>query len=397
MKRKAFDLIKNHVKEKEFTIITGARQIGKTTLIKQIFEEIGGEFSVYINLERKSILDDLNQNPENIFKYFTNNNKTRLTAFIDEIQYLDDPSNFLKLLYDDHADKIKIVATGSSAFYIDKSFKDSLAGRKKIFELKTLDFEEFLIFKNENNILKDLQNIRAGNLEKSLFEAQIWILMEEYATFGGYPAVILDNNVASKKERLYEIRDSFLKRDIQDAGVINEDKFYKLCMLLSSQIGNLLNINELSNTLNISNATVENYLYVLQKCFHITLLKPFYNNLRKELVKMPKIYFNDLGLRNVMLEGFNSIDTRIDKGAVLENLVFRRLSEIYRPNQIKFWRTTEGNEVDFVIEEVLNIGRGIEIKFSNSEIKPNKYKIFSETYPTFPLEFVTWRGKSLLL
>lgn len=398
MRRKQYETIKNHLDKREFTIVTGARQIGKTTILKQLEQDLEKEKQpvVFLNLERKNLLAELNENPENVFNYITSDETKRTIVLIDEIQYLEDPTNFVKLLFDEYATKIKIVATGSSAFYIDKNFKDSLAGRKKIFELKTLDFEEFLTFKAENKLVTELLKLRGNKIKNSLLEAQLWIQLEEYLTYGGYPAVVLDNNIENKIERLYELRDSFLKRDILESGVNNEEKFYKLCILLAGQIGNLLNTNELAKTLQMSNVTIENYLYVLQKCFHIVIIKPFYNNLRKELTKMPKVFFNDLGLRNAMLESFGKFELKPDKGAILENLVFRRLSEKYTSNKLKFWRTTEGNEVDFIIDDTIENKKALEVKFSESEVKPTKYKAFQQTYPEFEFDFITWKNSELL-
>ena len=397
--RKILQDLLAHTQKREFTILIGARQTGKSTLLKQVAESLtaSGETVVMLNLERKNILLEINQNPENILKYVQQNKEGKIFILIDEIQYLDDPTNFLKLIYDEYADRIKIIATGSSAFYIDIKFKDSLAGRKKIFELKTLDFEEFLHFKNEENQLKELQLLRNNDIQKSILEEQLWISLEEYITFGGYPAVVLENNTIDKIELLQEIRDSFLKRDILEAGITDETKFYNLLILLAGQTGNLLNINELSNTLRLTHQATEQFLYVLQKCFHISLIKPFYHNLRKELVKMPKVYFNDLGLRNALINYFAPLQQRADKGALLENYVYRRLSERYSNDQIKFWRTTDGNEVDFVVEETAFGGQAIEVKFSSAEGTPKKYKKFNELYPNYPLAFYSWREKEMFL
>ena len=397
--RKIFQDLLAHTQKREFTILIGARQTGKSTLLKQVAENLtaSGETVVMLNLERKNILLEINQNPENVLKYVQQNNPNKTFILIDEIQYLDDPTNFLKLIYDEYADRIKIIATGSSAFYIDIKFKDSLAGRKKIFELKTLDFEEFLHFKNEEIQLKELQLLRNNDIQKSILEEQLWVSLEEYITFGGYPAVVLENKTNDKIELLQEIRDSFLKRDILEAGITDETKFYNLLILLAGQTGNLLNINELANTLRLTHQATEQFLYVLQKCFHISLIKPFYHNLRKELVKMPKVYFNDLGLRNALINYFAPIQQRADKGALLENYVFRRLSERYSNDQIKFWRTTDGNEVDFVVEENAFGGQAIEVKFSSVEGAPKKYKKFNELYANYPLTFYSWREKEMFL
>ena len=398
LKRKQYESLKAHIPQKEFTVLIGARQTGKSTILRQLSAELleEGEEVVFLNLERKDILLLLDQSPENIFRFIPTTSHKRVIVLIDEIQYLNDPTNFLKLLFDEHADRLKIVATGSSAFYIDRQFKDSLVGRKRIFEMPTLDFEEFLLFKNQTLLLNDLIALRNGSIEKSIWEELLWVALEEYITFGGYPAVVLAANAQEKIIYLQEIRDSFIKRDILEAGINNEAKFYRLMLLLSSQIGNLLNTNEIANTLQINNATVEQYLYVLQKCFHVGLLKPFFQNLRKELIKMPKLYFNDLGLRNVLLNYFEPLEQRTDKGALLENYVYLRLSQQYK-EQVKFWRTADGNEIDFVIEQVYGSGKAVEVKFNKTEAKPSKYKKFQEQYPNFPLSFQSWREAVMLV
>ena len=399
IRRKKHTIISNHISKREFTILIGARQIGKSTLLKQLFEELkqNGEAVFFLNLDRKDILEELNQNPENLLKICPLQSDKKIIVFIDEIQYLDDATNFLKLLFDEYSTQLKIVATGSSAFYIDRQFNDSLVGRKKIFQMGTLDFEEFLLFKNRADLVNEISQFKSKKKSKSIQENLLWAYMDEFINYGGYPAVVLEENVEDKIELLREIRDSYIKREVLESGITDETKFYRMLMLLASQTGNLLNVNEISNTLRISNATVENYLYVLQKCFHITLLKPFYANLRKELTKMPKVYINDLGLRNVLINYFSPLEQRADKGAVLENFSFRLLSERFEEDQIKYWRTADGNEVDFVIETSYLKGFAVEIKFSEQEAKTSKYNKFIQNYPDFPLEFWWWKKMDLLL
>lgn len=112
---------------------------------------------------------------------------------------------------------------------------------------------------------------------------------------------------------------------------------------------------------------------------------------------MPKVYFNDLGLRNVLINYFAPLEQRADKGALLENYVYRRIMEQYPKDQLKFWRTADGNEVDFIIEENAFSGKAIEVKFNATEANPNKYKKFTEAYPHFPLQFNAWREHNLML
>ena len=398
VQRKKYIEIVKHLSKKEFTILIGARQIGKSTLLKQLFEDLNqkGETVYFLNLDRKEILDELDESPENLFKICPLQTDKKIIVFIDEIQYLKDATTFVKLLFDEYSDRLKIVATGSSAFYIDKQFNDSLVGRKKIFQMGTLDFEEFLIFKGRNDLVEEVLKLKNKKKQKSIQENVLWAFMDEFVNYGGYPAVVLENDIAQKIELLKDIRDSFIKRDILESGITDETKFYRMLMLLASQSGNLLNVNEISNTLRMTNATVENYLYVLQKCFHITLVKPFYNNLRKELTKMPKVYINDLGLRNVLINYFSPLEQRADKGMVLENLCFRLLFERFDQDQVKYWRTADGNEVDFVVETSYLKGFAVEVKFGEQEVKSSKYNKFIQNYPDFPLEFWWWKKMELL-
>ena len=398
VQRKKQTLIAEHLSKKEFTILIGARQIGKSTLLKQLFADLNqkGETVYFLNLDRKEILDELNESPENLFKICPLQPDKKIIVFIDEIQYLDDATTFIKLLFDEYSNRLKIVATGSSAFYIDKQFNDSLVGRKKIFQMGTLDFEEFLLFKGRNDLVEEVLKLKNKKKVKSIQENVLWGYMDEFMNYGGYPAVVLENDIAQKIELLKDIRDSFIKRDILESGITDETKFYRMLMLLASQSGNLLNVNEISNTLRITNATVENYLYVLQKCFHISVVKPFYKNLRKELTKMPKVYLNDLGLRNVLINYFSTLEQRADKGMVLENLSFRLLSERFDQDQIKYWRTADGNEVDFVVETSYLKGFSVEVKFNEQDVKPNKYNKFTQNYPDFPLEFWWWKKMDLM-
>ena len=391
MIRNLFAKLLQHIEKKEFTIITGARQTGKSTLMRQLNEHCkqNNVPSVFLNLENKQILSDLDASPLNVFSYLPDA-ESRIVVFIDEVQYLKEPSNFLKLLYDEYVEKIKIVATGSSAFYLDKSFTDSLAGRKRIFWLSPCSFDEYLGLRGKNDLMRELAEIQKNARYKSLLIDVLRQEFESFMLFGGYPAVIIEPDRKEKILRLAEIRDSFLKRDILESGVQNEIAFYNLFHLLASQTGNLLNANELSSTLRIRSETIANYVYVLQKCFHITLVKPFYQNLRKELTKMPKVYLHDNGMRNSLLNNFQPINERIDKGMLWENTVFSLLCEKHNIDEIFFWRTADGNEVDFVLPKIEN-PQAIECKFDANTKNSTKYKKFIENYPNIPFSFYSFQ------
>ena len=387
MRRNLFESLVAHLDKKEFTILTGARQTGKSTLLRQL-ETYCKELSrpcIFLNLENRDILSILDENPLNLLTYLPNL-EDRVIVFLDEIQYLKDPSNLMKLLYDDHVKKVKLVATGSSAFYIDDHFRDSLAGRKRVFQLLTCSFDEYLRLNEKDDLLIAYDRILSDKQAKT---AQLEYLRQEwhsYLLYGGYPAVITEPDQKEKIERLKEIRDSFVKRDILESGVQNETAFFHLFRLLAEQSGRMVNVHELSGNLRIKNDTVNNYLLILQKCFHLALIKPFYRNLRKELTKMPKGFLLDSGLRNSLLNNFQSIPDRMDKGELWETAVFRALADRYGEDEIYYWRTADGNEVDFILPEI-ETSFAVEAKYDEAAIKSSKYKKFTETYPEIPLHF----------
>jgi predicted AAA+ superfamily ATPase len=307
---------------------------------------------------------------------------------VDEVQYASDPTHFLKFLYDKYEGNVKIVATGSSAFYIDRKFTDSLAGRKRVFQLYPLSFEEYLNFYGDTELLAEFEATRRQPSYVSPRSIALKSVFYEYLTFGGYPAVALEPDFAEKKLLLNELKNAYVKRDIAESGVSMEAKFYLLFQLLADQTGNLVNRHELSKTIQVDTKTVDNYLYVLEKCNHIHQLKPFFRNIQKELTKMPKVYFNDLGLRNSLVNRFGDIDSRADKAALLENYYFIRLRQEYDADQLRFWRTTERQEIDFIVETSFGEGFALEVKWNKQSFNPEKLTKFSSAYPKFKLSAV---------
>lgn len=393
--RKLLASIKKHIPNKRHTIITGARQVGKTSLLKLIYQQLSAEQKdvFYLSFEDIKLLNAVNEHPEKILTFIAitpkpiieGESKSRIYLLLDEIQYAKDPTNFLKFFYDKYEGNIKIIATGSSAFYIDRKFEDSLAGRKRIFNLFPLSFEEFLSFKDADNLLSEITTLRQQPDYQSSSIAHLKTFFYEYLNYGGYPAIVLEDDFTEKKLLLEELKNAYIKRDLLESGVEKEGKFYLLLQLLADQIGSLVNKHELASTVQIDGRTVDQYLYILQKCYHIQLLRPFYRNVRKELTKMPKVYFNDLGLRNAFLNRFGEVNDRSDKGELLENFYFLQFRQNYSIDQIKFWRTADKQEVDFIIEESFGEGQAFELKWNKAAFKPSKYKKFREHYPTFPL------------
>jgi len=378
-RRLLFEDLKSHLSKKQITLLIGARQVGKTTLLKQLQTETQqhGQDTHYITLEDPQYLELLNEHPDKLFDIIPpvrDDHKTIL--FIDEIQYLNDPSNFLKYHYDEHQAMLKLVVTGSSAFYIDEKFKDSLAGRKRIFTLPTLTFPEFLLFQNRGELVR---YVNSGSLPL-LHQTELDRKLNEYLIYGGYPDVVLESNLDEKQAILKELSDSYVKKDALEARLRYPDVYMKLLKRIASQFG-LFNANEAGNDLKIDRVTVETYLHVMQRSFHVSRVTPFSRNASKELRKMPKLYLNDLGLRNYFVNDFSPIAIRDDRGDLLENYAFRLFLDHYSLDNIKFWRTQKGQEVDFIIAEK----NAYEIKYDQSAYTPSKYQYFKEKYPEIPL------------
>ncbi len=372
-------------KTDEMLIFIGPRQSGKTTVLKQIkndLEKQGGA-CFFLDLEDPEYLGLLNQSPKNLFKIFSINSDKKNFIFVDEVQYLNNPSNFLKYLFDEYKEKLKLIISGSSAFYLDRKFKDSLAGRKKIFNVYTLSFREFLKFKKEDNLTRE--NFGKISLEE---KSKVSLYYREFMIFGGYPRVVL-SSMEDKKDVLKEIAYSYIKKDIYEANIRQDEMFYNLFKILAAQTGCLVNASELANTLNLSKTAIDNYLYVMQKSFHLALIRPFFQNVRKEITKMPKVYFFDLGLRNFFVNDFSQFETRSDKGQLLENAVFRQLLEKYETDEIKFWRTIDQKEIDFITED-----SAWEAKTDSGRFREKKYKLFLENYPEKKLSFVSMDVKT---
>lgn len=389
MRRYLFSDLYRHLEKKPFTILVGARQTGKTTLLKQLYSAAkeDGKATFFFNLEQMDIRSVLNADPLNLLKYLPRTD-SRKYIFIDEIQYLDDPSNFLKLLYDQYFDSVKIIATGSSAFYIDEKFKDSLAGRKRIFTLGTCSFEEYLEMREEISLLEEWKRVSDDPEAKTIRLAELDAALDDYIIFGGYPEVVCERDPDEKIALLRELRDSFLQKDIDEAGIKSADRFYRLYTLLAAQAGSAVNVSELSKILGISTVNVEKYLFVLQKSFHIALIRPFFRNVKKELVKMPKAYVMDTGMRNCLINYFPEKLGLGDDGALFENFVYHRLYERYDRDDIRYWRTADQREVDFVIDAPRKKA-AFEVKYNSASARPKKYRLFTENYPEYHLKFVS--------
>lgn len=390
------DTLRANLANDYLLVVVGARQSGKTTLLRTLYREMEETRRpvFFLNLERLDLVHLLNERPENLFQILPPLTQPA-TVFIDEIQYLADPTNFLKFIHDEHKERLKLVVSGSSAFYIDTKFRDSLAGRKRIFHNHTLSFPEFLRFKQREELAQYLPRQFSPNEGFSLaaqfpvlYRTELLRLFAEFACYGGYPRVVLAEGAEEKRLVLEDLVHSSAKKDVLEAGIRSPERYFQLLQLLAAQTGGLINRNELASTLRLSAQAVEHYLYVMQKSFQIALVRTYHTNIRKELTKMPKAYFLDQGIRNYLMNNFDDFSIRADKGAFLENLVFRQVLARFPLDAIRFWRTQDKNELDFVVD-----GRyGFEVKASPQTFSPARYNAFSARNPGIGIDVVSFDG-----
>ncbi|AEH44598.1 hypothetical protein Thein_0718 [Thermodesulfatator indicus DSM 15286] len=388
LKRDIIDNLLKNISNDYILIIVGARQTGKTSVLLYLQNLLGKKEAVsYLSLEDPTLLSLLNEHPHDLFDIIGPVTERHI-VLIDEIQYLKDPSNFLKYHYDFNRDKLKLIVTGSSAFYIDQKFKDSLAGRKRIFLLKPLSLKEVLYFKSIK-----IPNLHINRDEyisyPLLYRDKIAGTIKEMLIYGSYPAVVLENNSEEKRTILYELVSSYTKKDILESGLTSQEEYFLFLKILASQIGSLVNLSEIASTLRISRYKIDKFVSIALKCFHLYRIRPFFKNVRKELSKTPKFYFFDCGLRNALLNNFELLNTRQDTGQLFENFVFNFLGDLFGYENIQFWRTKDKNEIDFIVEQK----RAVEAKYSDSSIKLGRYRYFLEKY-NLPLHFLIFKRSS---
>jgi len=362
IKRKIFSDLKKHLSKREITLITGPRQSGKTTLMEMLKEHLdqNGERTLFLNLDIEWDMTYFETQAMLIKKIELELGKNKGFVFIDEIQRKENAGLFLKGLFDLKL-PYKFIVSGSGSLELKEKIHESLIGRKRLFELTTITFEEFINYKTSYKYTKNLDSFFEIEKEKTRQ------LLMEYMNFGGYPRVILETEAKEKLKIIDEIYRSILEKDI--AYLLKVEKteaLSSLVKILSSQTGNLINYSELSSTLNISYQTVKKYLWYCHKIFIFESVTPYARNVRKEITKSPVIYFWDLGLRNYSLGLFGHLNSPSECGFVFENLVFLMLKEKiqYSSTKLHFWRTKDKAEVDFILDSGSDI-IPFEVKFQS--------------------------------
>lgn len=379
IKRKLLVDLNAHLSKKEITFIIGPRQAGKTTLmllLKDYLDKKGAK-TLFMNLDIESDKQFFTSQSNLIQKIKLEIGSQGGYVFIDEIQRKEDAGIFLKGIYDMNL-PYKFIVSGSGSVELKEKIHESLIGRKRIFELSTLSFNEFVNFKTYNKYENKLAEFFSVDKEKTIE------LLKEYLNFGGYPRVVLEELLEEKKKIMNEIYQSYLERDISYLLRIRKtEDFTNLVRILASQIGNLYNASEISRTLGISQKTVKDYFWYLQKTFIIHKVTPYFKNIRKEITKSPVFYFYDLGLRNYATGAFGNVVSPQEMGMVFENFIFNIMKEKFQntSTEVHFWRTKDGAEVDFIVDSVRE-KFPVEVKYRDLR-KPEisrSYRSFVEKY-----------------
>lgn len=355
--------ITDNLYKNKVIILLGARQTGKTTMLKKIVAN--SDQSIWLNGDEYDIQE-----------YFKNATSTKLKGLIgnhnlvviDEAQRIENIGLGLKLLHDSFPE-IQIIATGSSAFELKNKTNEPLTGRKFEYQLFPLSFFE-------------LAQHHSELIEKRHLHSRL--------VFGSYPEVI--NNQGKEIEVLKLLADSYLFKDILMLDTIKKpEKLIKLLQALAFQIGSEVSYNEIGNLIGIDSKTVESYINLLEKAFIVFKLNSLSRNLRNELKLSKKVYFYDTGIRNAIINNFQIADTRQDIGALFENyLIAERLRyNEYNKRYVNrfFWRTKEQQEIDYIEEYNGNLF-AFEFKWNVAK-KATFTKTFTNAYPNTQTMVIT--------
>ena len=363
IKRILSENIQNVLYKNKAIILLGARQTGKTTLLRQLFENKTN--TLWLNGDEADV--------QNLFTTATSTSLRTVignytTVIIDEAQRIENVGLKLKLITD-QIPNVQLIATGSSAFELSNRINEPLTGRKWEFQLFPLSFSEMV---QHHGLLE----------EKRLLCYRL--------LYGYYPDVVV--NQGDEKRILRQLSDSYLYKDIlQWEGIQKPDRLLTLLKALAFQIGSQVSYNELSQTCGLDPKTVEKYILLLEKSFVIFRLSSFARNMRNELKFSKKIYFYDNGIRNSLISNFNQIEMRDDRGALWENfLVSERMKKLHY-NEIwsnpYFWRTKDQREIDY-IEEKDGAISAFEFKW-NIKKQPKINATFQTTYNVENLQVIS--------
>ena len=344
IKRELFYTIKPQLYHKNAIVITGMRQVGKTTLMRQLYNDFEGkrlwfdldnplDQMVFENIDYNAIYNDLNRMSDI-------KNDERLLVCIDEIQNLPEIIKIIKYLIDHYG--VKFIVTGSSNYYLRNLFPESLSGRKFLYILPVLSYREFLLF---NGQIQDIQP--APTLDEALQpKSRVNILKtkelySDYLEFGGFPEVVLTTDRETKRQILKNIFASFFEKDIKVFTELKDVRELRnLILLLAARNGNLVDVTKLASELEINRVKIYNYLEFLEGIFFLKMIPKYSKSIDRSVVGGKKIYFSDTGILNLV--------AKVTDGQLLETAVANQLS-IY--GELSFYNKRNKSEIDFILNK----------------------------------------------
>jgi predicted AAA+ superfamily ATPase len=343
-------------------ILLGSRQVGKTTLLKSLFEN--SSETIWLNADEPDIQAIFANISSKRFEAIIGNKKM---IIIDEAQRIPDIGLKMKLITD-QLPSIQLIATGSSAFELSNKLNEPLTGRKWEFKMYPISFQEMV---NHHGLLNEIR------------------LLPHRLVYGFYPDVV--NHQGNEKEILKQLSDSYLYKDLLMMDQIKKPSaLVKLLQALALQIGSQVSYHELAQICGLDGKTVEKYMMLLEQSYIIFRLASFSRNQRNELKKSRKVYFFDNGIRNALIANFEHIENRTDIGALWENyLVSERIKYLaFHQKWVNnwYWRTTEQQEIDYVEEENGQLS-AFEFKW-NPKAKGSVPSSFRQTYPAATINWI---------
>lgn len=355
IKRNIYSKLKKYIKKKEILALIGSRQVGKTTLMKQLFEEDKRK-KKFISFDSETDLNLFENNIEDFIKLHVKNYDI---LFIDEFQYAKLGGKQLKYIYDTYG--TKVIISGSSAPELTIQSLSYLVGRVFIFTIYPISFTEYLTYTNKD--LLEIYNNKVSLENKHLFDD----FFKKFLQFGTYPQVITQKSEEDKKFVLNSLTSNYLLKEIKDILAYKSSfEFQNLLKSLALQDGTLLNKSNLGSDLGININKITEMINVLEQTFIVTKLRPVQSKKIKELIKSPKIYFLDYGFKNSLIDNFKPLELRIDKGEILESFILSELLKLDK--KVKFYNYKNSSEVDFIIEENNEL-IGIEVKSNLTGLK----------------------------
>jgi len=380
VQRTCEEKVTKYLHSREIIALVGPRQCGKTTLLRHIFDRL--QNAVYLDFEER---ENLELFEEDIDSFIQLHVKNRDFLFIDEFQYAREGGKKLKYIFDHQ--KIKIIISGSSSSELTIKSPQYLVGRVFIFQLYPFSFEEFLRYRNEQLLNELYYNpSHSGPIIKKFNS-----YLDDFLLFGGYPRVVLADDNEEKQLVLKNIYDTYFLKEIKTIFHLASD--FKLARILSAlalQVGGLVNYNELSALVGMNYQDLLKHLNVLQKTFITIASRPFFTNKRTELVKSPKIFFIDNGLRNAILKNFQPLKMRTDLGSLRENFAASEL--IKKDIELRYWRSKSKAEVDFIVEQKRTV---IPIEIKSAMLKPQIPKSFASFITKYQPEMACIACKAL--